>query len=194
MTYFILGTILILFGFLHMFNEVKAVEPKIIQYLQQISNRKSLLAFFKEIWFFGRTSFTLILLGLLSCINWKMGGLAAGIFLIVIGLEYLIKTLYTRIRPYAALGNITMLQPTEPKDSSFPSGDTLRVWYLALIISSAAGGGPAILIAALSLAALVTLGRLIMGVHYLTDTLTGAGMGILAAGATIWLWNLANLL
>jgi membrane-associated phospholipid phosphatase len=194
MTYFIPGSILILFGFLHVFNEVQAVEPKIILYIQQTSNRKSLLAFFKEIWFFGRTSFTLIMLVLLSCVNWKMGGLAAGIFLIIIGIEYLIKTLYTRIRPYAALGNISMHQPTEPKDSSFPSGDTMRAWYLALIISSAAGGGPAILIAALTLAVLVTLGRLIMGVHYLTDTLTGAGMGILGAGATIWLWKFVNFL
>jgi len=194
MIYFITGSILILFGFSHVLNEVNAVEPKIIQYFQQISNHKPLLSLFKEIWLFGRTSFALIILILLSCLNWKMGGIAAGVFLIIIGVEYLIKTLYTRNRPFAALGYISMLQPVKPKDSSFPSGDTLRIWYLALIISTAAGGRPAMLIAAIALASLVTLGRLVMGVHYLTDVLAGAGMGILSAGVTVWLWNVFNIM
>jgi len=110
MIYFITGSILILFGFSHVLNEVNAVEPKIIQYFQQISNHKPLLSLFKEIWLFGRTSFALIILILLSCLNWKMGGIAAGVFLIIIGVEYLIKTLYTRNRPFAALGYISMLQ------------------------------------------------------------------------------------
>ena len=194
MTYHLLGLILILLGFIHMFDEVVSLEVSIVQYVQQISKRKPLLFFFKEIWFFGRTSFAIILLVFLVCINWKTGMIATGVFLIIVGIEYLIKTLYNRKRPYTAHQGIAMLQPLEPLDSSFPSGDTMRAWYLAMIIPVFAGDTAFFLTATICLAILVTLGRLVMGVHYLTDTLAGAGLGILGAGTTIWLWNLLNIL
>ena len=193
MTYHLLGLILILLGFIHMFEEIVSLEVSIVRYVQQISKLKPLLFFFKEVWFFGRTTFALILLVFLICINWKTGLIAAGVFLVIVGIEYLIKTLYFRERPYAAHQGIAMLQSLEPLDSSFPSGDTMRVWYLALIITASAGDSIFFLSATISLAALVTLGRLVMGVHYLTDTLAGAGLGIIGAGTTIWLWNLLKI-
>jgi len=194
MTYHLLGLILILLGFIHFFEEIVSLDVSIVRYVQQISKLKPLLFFFKEVWFFGRTSFALILLAFLICINWKTGLIAAGVFLIIVGIEYLIKTLYNRKRPYTAHQGIAMLQSLEPLDSSFPSGDTMRVWYLALIITTSAGDNIFFLTATISLAILVTLGRLVMGVHYLTDTLAGAGLGILGAGTTIWLWNLLKIL
>ena len=194
MTYHLLGLILILLGFFHMFDEINPLEVYLVQFVQQISKNKSLLFFFKEVWFFGRTSFSVLLLVFLICINWKTGLITTGVFLVFVGIEYLLKTLYFRKRPYAAHHEIAMLQPLEPSDSSFPSGDTMRVWYLALIISASAGDSVFFLGAIISLAILVTLGRLVMGVHYLTDTLTGAGLGILEAGTTIWLWNLLKIL
>lgn len=193
MTYHLLGLILTLLGFIHIFDEVDSLEVRIVRFVQKISKRKPLLFFFKEVWFFGRTSFAIILLVFLVCINWKPGLIAAGVFLIIVGIEYLIKTLYNRKRPYTAHQGIAMLQSLEPLDSSFPSGDTMRVWYLALIIAASAGDTSYFLTGTISLAILVTLGRLVMGVHYLTDTLTGAGLGILGAGTSIWLWNLLNI-
>ena len=85
-------------------------------------------------------------------------------------------------------------QPREPGDASFPSGDALRAWYLALILPVFAGGGLALALGLSVLAMLVTLGRMVMGVHYLTDTLAGAGLGMLGAGTTIWLWYLLHLI
>jgi len=190
MTYHLLGLLLLLLSFIHLFDELIPLEVNIVRYVQQISKRKPLLFFFKEVWFFGRTSFAFILLVFLVCINWKTGLIAVGVFLVIVIIEYLVKTLYFRKRPYAAHQGIAMLQSLEPLDSSFPSGDTMRVWYLALIISTYAGDTTFFLTATISLAILVTLGRLVMGVHYLTDTLAGAGLGILGAGTTIWLWNL----
>lgn len=194
MTLFLLGLILILLGFLHLLNEVAQVEPKLLQSIQQVSNSKPLLSFFREIWFIGRTPFTFIVLVFLIFINWKMGLIAGGVFLAIIGTEYLVKSLYHRKRPFTSDQAIAMLQPIEPLDSSFPSGDALRVWYLALILPAATGSILQILVAAISLAVLVTLGRLVMGVHYITDTLAGAGLGFIGAGTTIWLWNFLNIL
>ena len=191
MIYHILGSILVLIGCSHFVGVVDRVEPEIILYIQRKFN--PLQVYFKEIWFFGRTSFTLIVLVFLTCFDWKMGLAAAGVFLVTVCIEYFVKKLSNRGRPYTSHPAIAMLQPLEPADSSFPSGDTLRVWYLALIIPAASGNSSFVLTAAISLAVLVTLGRMVMGVHYFTDTLAGAGLGILGAGTTLWLWNLMNI-
>ena len=193
MTYYLIGLILILLSGFHMFDQVNKTEPKITLFIQQALKQKSMLTIFKDIWIFGRTTFSLIMLLLLTFFDWKIGLIAAGVFFLIIGVEYLVKSLYYRNRPFISQQGISMLQPFEPLDSSFPSGDTLRVWYLALIFSAASGGNTLFLIAVIFLAVLVTLGRLVMGVHYLTDTLAGAGLGIIGAGTTIWLWNLLNI-
>lgn len=194
MTYHLPGLIFFLIGCSHLFSKVDQVEPEIVRYVQQKLKHKPLLILFKEIWFIGRTSFALIVLVFMICIDWKNGLVAAVVFFVFVGIEQLIKTLYFRKRPYASHQVIAMLQPLEPFDSSFPSGDALRVWYLALIVPVAAGGNTLFLAATIYLAIMVTLGRMVMGVHYLSDTLSGAGLGILGAGTTIWLWNLLNFL
>ena len=193
-TYYLIGLVLIVLGCFHKIDLVNKTEPKITQFFQQALKRKPVLSFFKNIWIFGRTTFSLILILLLTLFEWKTGLIAAGVFLVIIGVEFLAKSLYFRSRPYVSHQGISLLQPLEPLDSSFPSGDTLRVWYLALIISAASGGTTLFLTAVIFLAVLVTLGRLVMGVHYLTDTLAGAGLGVLGAGKTIWLWNILNII
>lgn len=193
MTYLVLGLILFLIGSFHLFDQVKMIDSKIALFVQQVSNPKPVLSFFNEIWFIGRTSFALLTLGFLIIIDWKLGLISAVVFSIIIGIEYLLKTFYWRKRPHSSHRGIAMLQPVKPLDSSFPSGDSLRVWYLALILTTVAGDNLIFWVAAITLAALVTLGRLVMGVHYLTDALAGAGLGFVGAGITIWLWNILSI-
>lgn len=193
MTHLLLGLILILFGFFHLIDEIAQYEESIVQKIQQIMNRKPFLSLFREIWLFGRTSFTVIFMVFLILIDWKVGILASGVFLVIVGIEYLLKTFYNRKRPFLVHQKISMLQPIEPLDSSFPSGDVLRVWYLVFILPALSNISPFVLGAAISLAVLVSLGRIVMGVHYLTDTFAGAGLGIIGAGTTIWLSNILNI-
>ena len=194
MIYYILGLILIVIGCFHLLGVADRVEPEIVLYVQNKFKNNPLLVFFKEIWFFGRTSFALIMLMFLTCFGWKMGSIAWGVFVVAVGIEHFVKKLSNRKRPYISHQAIAMLQPLEPTDSSFPSGDSLRIWYLALIVPAALGDSELFLSAAICLAVLVTLGRIVMGVHYFTDTLAGAGLGILSASTTIWLWTLMNIL
>jgi len=195
MIYQLIGFIFLLSGFSHLFDFTEPWEIKIAFLLQDSFKNKPWLPMFQEIWFFGRTSFAIIILLLLTFYHWKMGSVAMVVFLIIVGLENLIKNTFTRARPYSTISEIKMLQPVEPTDPSFPSGDTLRVWYLALILPAiAAGQNPILLIACVSLAILVSLGRMVMGVHYITDTVSGAGLGLLGAGTTIWLWNYLAIL
>lgn len=86
-----------------------------------------------------------------------------------------------------------MLQPLKPLDPSFPSGDALRIWYLTLITAAIFSSLP-FLIAAIILAAVISLGRIMMGVHYPSDVLAGSGLGVIAAGASIWIWGIFQLI
>ncbi len=194
MIYQLLGLVLLLVGCTHLFAGVKTGETQIIRKVQSLFKNKPYLTVFQEIWFFGRTPFAVVSLLLLISLKWKMGAIALLVFLITVGIENIIKITFNRPRPYTAHPDINMLQPNSPVDPSFPSGDTLRIWYLALILPVAAGDSGFFLTALLLLAILVTLGRMILGVHYLTDTIAGVGLGILGAGTTLWLWHFFQLL
>ncbi len=194
MIYQLLGFGLLLVGCAHLFTGVNRWETQIVRKVQGFFNNKPWLTVFQEIWFFGRTSFAVVSLLLLISLKWKIGTIALLVFLITVGIENILKKALNRPRPYTAHPDISMLQPNSPVDTSFPSGDTLRIWYLALILPIYAGGSSLFLTAFLLLAILVTLGRMIMGVHYLTDTIAGIGLGLLGAGTTLWLWHFLQLL
>ena len=194
MIYQLLGFGFLLVGCAHLFTGVNKWETQIVRKVQGLFKNKPWLTVFQEIWFFGRTSFAVISLLLLISLKWKIGAIALLVFLITVGIENILKNTLNRPRPYTAHPDINMLQPNSPVDPSVPSGDTLRIWYLTLILPAAAGGSGLFLTAFLLLAILVTLGRMIMGVHYLTDTIAGIGLGMLGAGTTLWLWHLLQLL
>ncbi len=194
MIYQLLGVILLLIGCTHRFKRARTFDTQIVRSLQSLFNRNSWLPLFQEIWFFGRTSFTIITLLLLTSLNWKLGLTASLVFLVTVGIEQIVKLVFNRSRPFSTEPDISMLQPINPTDSSFPSGDALRIWYLALILPVAAGESGLFLAGLILLAILVTSGRLVMGVHFLTDAIAGVGLGLLGAGTTLWLWNLLNLL
>lgn len=194
MIYQLLGFGLLLIGCTHLFAGVKTGETQIVRKMQDLFKKNPRLTVFQEIWFFGRTPFAVVSLLLLTSLKLKMGSIAILVFLVTVGIENILKNTLNRPRPFIAHLDIEMLQPKSPVDPSFPSGDTLRIWYLALILPVAAGDSGLFLTAFLLLATLVTLGRMILGVHYLTDTIAGIGLGMLGAGTTLWLWHFLQLL
>lgn len=194
MIYQLLGFGLLLIGCAHLFAGVKTRETQIVRKVQGLFLNKPWLTVFQEIWFFGRTPFAIVSLLLLISLKLKMGSISLLVFLVTVGIENILKKIFNRPRPFIAHPDIVMLQPKNPVDPSFPSGDALRIWYLALILPVAAGNSGLFLTAFLLLATLVTLGRMILGVHYLTDTIAGIGLGMLGAGTTLWLWHFLQLL
>lgn len=194
MIYLLIGLFLFVIGFSHKLETINSLDFQAVKLIQNRLGRLPFLVWFEEVWVFGRTAFTLVILLFLTGYNWKLGLSALSIFGIVAGLELVIKSTFNRTRPYSDHKDIQMLQPREPTDPSFPSGDALRIWFLILILVTALGNNPAFGILSVLLAVLVTMGRLIFGVHYLTDVLAGIGLGFLAAGTTIWLWQSLHLL
>lgn len=190
MTVWIAGAVFFLSGLSHLWEPVRRAEIKLVGSLQEIFKTPAWLGFFQEIWFFGRTVFVLVVLSLLTTRDWREGFFALLVYGLTAGVERGIKVTVRRKRPYQQDLGIAMHQFRKPDDPSFPSGDSLRVWYLALIIPAVIGlsvPGQALL---LVLASLVALGRMILGVHYLTDVLSGSGLGMLGAALTLWGWNI----
>jgi undecaprenyl-diphosphatase len=99
----------------------------------------------------------------------------AGLAAVVLAVKLLIR----RRRPEGEWGAI--YRTTDPH--SFPSGHAARAVLLAVL---AAGWGPPALAAALIIwAPLVALSRVAMGLHYLSDIVGGAVLGLLAGGVTL---------
>jgi undecaprenyl-diphosphatase len=105
---------------------------------------------------------------------WKSRALILGISVVITALLVLIiKFTVRRKRPEGNWGEI--YRSTDPH--SFPSGHAARSFMLAVL---AIGLGPAwFAILLLIWAPLVGLARVAMGVHYLSDVIVGAFLGIL---------------
>ncbi len=104
-------------------------------------------------------------LGLTMGLALLMGFLAGNMFL---------KNVVARIRPYDLNESVTLLV-SRLSDYSFPSGHTLASFEAATAITlySKRLGIPALV-----LAALIALSRLYLYVHYPTDVIAGAALGI----------------
>lgn len=110
--------------------------------------------------------------------KYRKTGVAMGVALalgFVIG-NLTLKPLIARVRPYDMPGVEVELLVSRLGDKSFPSGHTLACFEAAtvLFIHDKLLGIPAVVIAVL-----VALSRLYLYVHYPTDVLAGALLGIL---------------
>lgn len=124
-------------------------------------------------WFWGLGLLTLWLVGNPFWKEWAVVQLL-GISLLVV-LVLTIKFRVRRVRPVGEWGRI--YRSTDPH--SFPSGHAARAFLIAVV---GTGLGPAWLATVLWIwAPLVALARVAMGVHYVSDVLAGAVLGIIMA-------------
>lgn len=123
-------------------------------------------------WFWGAGLIALWLLGASAWKRWAVYELfwISALAALVMTLKFIIR----RRRPEGEWGKI--YRNTDPH--SFPSGHAARAFLIALL---AGWLGPAPLALALWIwAPLVSLARVAMGVHYLSDVVAGALVGVLA--------------
>lgn len=93
-------------------------------------------------------------------------------------IEQVIGFLWFRLRPFAALEGVTKLADRLVTEKSFPSGHATFAFALAAAVALHDRTWGNVL---LGLAALVAFGRVAAGVHYPSDVVAGAVVGLLAA-------------
>ena len=122
-------------------------------------------------WFWG---VGLLILWLLRDSYWGQRALFLGISVIITAvIVLLIKFTIRRKRPEGEWGEI--YRSTDPH--SFPSGHATRAFMLAAIVIGL--GPPWFAILLVLWAPLVSIARVAMGVHYISDVVAGAFLGIL---------------
>ena len=137
---------------------------------------RAIAAFFAhsgDSWFWGAA---LILLWMFSNSTWRQWEVVefVGISLLA-ALVMMIKFRVRRLRPEGEWGKI--YRSTDPH--SFPSGHAARAFLIATIATEL--GSPWLAILLWIWAPLVSLARVAMGVHYLSDIVAGALLGIVVA-------------
>ena len=150
-------------------------------------------AIYRLLWHLGRTFTALLLLAATFLAGWRTGCVTLLVYFSAVGLERAIKLRCRRPRPFESLETVRMDQPHQPRDPSFPSGDALRVWFLALVAPAVWGLPVLPALTMCLLAALVSLGRVALGVHYPLDVLAGTGLGLLAAGLALAAFQIFGL-
>jgi membrane-associated phospholipid phosphatase len=110
---------------------------------------------------------------------WIAGGAAAAALV-----ERLIKIAAGRPRPSVGHPDIVLRQAPAPADSSFPSGDAMRVWFVvcALEMGLPAAWAP-VRVLVWTAAVTISLGRVRLGAHYPLDVWSGGWIGIGCAAA-----------
>ena len=108
---------------------------------------------------------------------------AMAAYALEVPLFVLLKHLIKRPRPADALESLSaFIQPADR--FSFPSGHTAAAFVMASLLCVFY---PPVMLLALGLAVMVGLSRVLLGVHYPSDILAGATLGVSCAMLALWL-------
>jgi len=159
-----------------------AAEGQILLWIQEYLRCDILTGFFKFITGLGDNGIIWIILTVVLLIvkKYRKAGLmsAAALLCSLIINNLLLKNIVARTRPYEVIAGLQRLLPAQV-DYSFPSGHTGSSFAAAVIfymyLPKKYG------IPAMVLAVLIGFSRLYLGVHYVSDVLGGAFIGIIIA-------------
>ncbi|NPA92289.1 MAG: phosphatase PAP2 family protein [Chloroflexi bacterium] len=180
----LIGLVLFAVGWLHRVPAIARWDERVFMWLHKPLRRA--LPLFRRLWHIGTLRGLFVGAGATALfLGWRRGVAILVAYGIVVLGEMTIKRWVGRPRPYETLPDAQMGQPRKPVDSSFPSGDALRAWLLALTLAAwlpAAWFWPLLIIASA-----VSLGRIALGVHHPLDVISGTGLGFIAAALALWL-------
>lgn len=159
-----------------------SIDGKILFFIQDYLRIGWLTSFMRFITSLGNGALVwIVLAAVFLCFHrYRKTGIAMSVALLVgyLVTNLILKNLVLRVRPYDALVGLQALAGPL-SDSSFPSGhatSSIAAGFVVLRGSPRYIGVPAFV-----LAVLIALSRLYLGVHYPTDVLAGALIGLFAA-------------
>jgi membrane-associated phospholipid phosphatase len=167
-------------GLLHNSSGICRLDESLSRSLHRRLN--SFLPLFRTLWLFGKTPVLLVLLLLMLVFDRQVGGWVFLVYLLIAAGERALKMALKRQRPFSRLPDVEMYQPRQPYDPSYPSGDAMRLWYLAFILPVFFTLPWIFFVIFCTIALLASLGRIAFGVHFFLDVVGGAGLGLIGVG------------
>jgi membrane-associated phospholipid phosphatase len=184
----VIGAVLFTVGLSHQIPSISDKDKRLFQFLNgQLATFSRVFAY---IWPLGTTPIAVVLIAMTFIVVFQVGITVTLGFTCLVIIERLVKRKIGRGRPFNALANVTIDQPTHPTDPSFPSGDAMRVSYLGIVIPIMFGLSWIPLGIACLGAAFICLSRIALGVHFPLDVLGGVGMGLIGAGFVLLFLNI----
>ncbi|NLK39439.1 MAG: phosphatase PAP2 family protein [Clostridiales bacterium] len=169
-------------------NAIVSLEGEILTYIQTVIRSAPLDLFMKIITTLGDAGILWILACLVMLIfkKTRIVGIAGAISLIAefLCVNVVLKNIIQRARPYEVIEGLNILIAT-PHDYSFPSGhagSAFAVAIVMLLMLPKRWGIPALI-----MASLMALSRLYVGVHFPTDVIAGALIGMGTAFFSVFL-------
>lgn len=165
----------------NLFDRIDQIELRVCAHINHASQRLLIRIFFQIISRLGDGIFWYSLLLLLPYIQGKQGyaqmlHIVLTALMVLIVYKYLKKTL-VRERPYINSQSISQAAPALDR-YSFPSGHTMHALSFAVMFSYYV---PGLTMLVLGFAALVAMSRVILGLHYPSDVVAGALLGVSVA-------------
>jgi len=182
-TLIVIGLFLVIIGLIHTTAAFSQGDAQIFLLLHTRLRRYA--SFFRYIWPLGTVPVGVMLILIIFTVSWQAGLSAALMYGLAAIVEWALKQKVNRPRPFEMLPGVAMNQPKIPRDASHPSGDTMRVSFLALVFPLAFGLSWPVFALTCTAALILSLGRVALGVHYPLDVIGGAGLGILFTGFTV---------
>ena len=178
-----IGLLLVIVGLLHNTTIFSRWDAE--TFLALHTRTRRYVSFFRYIWPLGTVPVGITLILIMLMAGWQAGFSAALMYGLAAIVEWAIKRKVSRPRPFKTLPGVVMSQPKNPGDASHPSGDAMRVWFLALVFPLAFGLPWPVTALTCTVALTLSLGRIVLGVHYPLDVVGGAGLGTLFTGLAI---------
>ena len=165
-------------------------EAQLLESIGEWFGCRALDVFFSLVSLFGEGGIFLIVCGA-AMLFWRKTRLFGCAVLCALVFDALLvnvalKPLCARVRPYDFLPSLVPRTQVLPHDFSFPSGHTAAAFAAAGAMSLA---GRRIYIPCFLFAALIGVSRIYLCVHYPSDVLAGAVLGLLCGYASAKLWQ-----
>lgn len=182
LTVLVIGVFSFVLSLTYKTKRIQSLDTRIFLYLYK--NLKFLVGTFRYLWPLGTTPVATLIIVMTYISSIRSGTIVSVVFLFSLILERIIKLKLRRKRPFETISGVNPSQPVLPNDPSYPSGDALRIMFLALTVPIIFSLSPTILTILLIISLIFCLGRIVLGVHYPLDVLGGIGLGITCSAFT----------
>lgn len=173
----------------NVWQRISAADGRLCLRLNRLSQRELPVVLFRFISRIGDGIFWYALMAVLPLLYGRQGLLAAGLMVVTgalnLWLYRLCKRRFARERPFVALPSIR-LAGTPLDRYSFPSGHTQHAVGFTLVAASCF---PHLALLLVPFALLVALSRPLLGLHYPSDVLLGAMLGLGVGQGVLWLYG-----